>query len=624
MKKWGSYMTSEDTAYIYRIKINSMYGWFTSKRSPDNFEQIIKEKSNRIQNIKQKQTAIQRALISLEDFSKISYWVLSTVPATDMTRQNLEIIKDLVKFSPDSVFEQRITNLYFCGVNVNGTVNLNNLKSLMRRYPQVDFGWPSNPDLYHKMMDSQSTNPYSQLRAKILSYCYNDSNGDLEWLYPDSPQYNSNYNQAFKWLNQNAKSISKWYYDEPSKTTGIIWHFTDINNMANILSFKEIVSKNHGQEQAVIENNNAAHIVNDRFTKPWVHDYARFYLRPKTPTQYRNEGIYQYHGEHPNYAQLPKSLTNSLQNSFWTDGQPAHLPVPVFIGFSLSKFLEKGGHLTKGSLAGERVSDSPDEMLDDNFIFLRDHVEEIYSENYAANYLKHTEFIFPQKMDFDSRDILRIVVRSEAEKLVLLTMLAEHDSMLFSDEKHHIKPEKFVDRIIVDPSFFYFNASSVQMYNKPASLDHNQYHLYLQPPVEPSNLQIIKNNYGFTKEIDANKRLKQGVIVPKLTQITLKVRDINNNVKLIARFHDPDWILSINKWIPSKWKRKINAARNRTLKNRYYSVLYYHHQYVKLWREEGSNQWFFYENNQPENILKEEDQKILRKIEDSCSVTLLN
>ncbi|MFR0771786.1 MAG: hypothetical protein ACLSH6_08100 [Limosilactobacillus pontis] len=36
-----------------------------------------------------------------------------------------------------------------------------------------------------------------------------------------------------------------------------------------------------------------------------VHDYARFYLRPKTPTQYRNEGIYQYYGDHPTSRRCP-------------------------------------------------------------------------------------------------------------------------------------------------------------------------------------------------------------------------------------------------------------------------------------------------------------------------------
>lgn len=78
-------------------------------------------------------------------------------------------------------------------------------------------------------------------------------------------------------------------------------------------------------------------------TKPWVHDYARFYLRPKAPTQYRNEGIYQYYGDQPDFKALPKSLVNRAQTGFWTDGRPAHLPVPVFIGFSLRKFLQQGG-----------------------------------------------------------------------------------------------------------------------------------------------------------------------------------------------------------------------------------------------------------------------------------------
>lgn len=619
-------MVESKAVYIYRIYINKKYGWLVSRYADNQFKKVIKKQVNQAKNCHVNRTSIQNAFLKLSNYD-INHQLLNKIPIVDKISQVRVIVNDLQNFNPAMVLGQRIANLYFYGAgfslnsdgaSFNGSGSLQFLINLMKKYPQVDFGWPSDPDIYRqKMIVKSNLKPYSQLRAQILKYWFDQCNGNLNWLYSSAIQNNPNYQQAFNWLKQNDAKNKSWYYDQPSGTTGLIWHFTDINNMANILSYQEIASKNWGQKKKIIQNNNAASSVNDAATQPWVHNYARFYLRPKTPTQYRNEGIYQYYGSRPNFSQLPSSLTNKKDNDFWTTGKPAHLPVPVFIGFSLSKFLKRGGHLTKGSLAGKyRVKSNPEEMFDNDFTFLKDHVREIYSESYAPNWIKQTEFIFPQRMQFMAKDILRIVVRSEAEKLVLLTMLTEHDSKLFHDEKTHrqIDLHRYINRIIVDPNFFYYNGSIVQSNSAIVDNSRNQYHLYLQPPIKPGNLQCIEKTFSFTKQLSKGK---QQVDVTKLKQITLRVRDVNNEIKDVVRFHDPDWILGVSKWIPSKQMRVIDAARGYHLKNRYYSSLYYNNQYIKLWREEDTNQWHFVDNDLPANILQSKDQTLLKEIEES-------
>lgn len=562
-------------------------------------------------------TEIQQELSKhADDYSGVHPQLIGMVDREDAVGRTKVILNDLQSFAPEQVFGQRITGLYFAHKTViNRDMTLNDLQALMQKYPQVKFGWPVDEDEYRQQMAGDGAKEYVKLRAQALKYWFDQSRGDLSWLYADSAAKN-NYLQAFEWLKQNAPKLSSWYYDRPSNATGMIWHFTDINNMANILSYQEITSKNYGLKNSVIENDNAASSVNDAATKSWVHDYARFYLRPQTPTQYRNEGIYQYYGEHPDFKKLPKSLVNREHSGFWTNGRPAHLPVPVFIGFSLDKFLRRGGHLTKGTLAGKRVTDQPEGMFDDDFAFLRENVQSIYGAQGAPNYLKHTEFIFPEKMAFEGFDILRIVVRSEAEKLVLLTMLTEHDSLLFSNKQAHqkIDPQRYLDRIVVDPSFFYYHGSSVQ--TGPATDDKtNQYHVCLKPLVAPENLTREEQPYAFSKIVNGNKLR---VTVPKLKQVTLKVRDVNGEQKIVARFHDPDWILGTSKWIPSKKKREISAARGYRLRNRYYSTLYYHGRYFKVWREEGSDTWHLINSNQVANFMTPADQETLRTIEESC------
>ncbi len=79
--------------------------------------------------------------------------------------------------------------------------------------------------------------------------------------------------------------------------------------------------------------------VNETLTKSWVHDYARFYFRPKTPTQYRNEGIFGRNGH------LNRRLENNVEK-IW-EKKPAHLPIPIFITFSFKKQLFWEGMLLK-------------------------------------------------------------------------------------------------------------------------------------------------------------------------------------------------------------------------------------------------------------------------------------
>lgn len=514
------------------------------------------------------------------------------------------ILDDLQRFTPDQVFGQNVPSLYFIA-EADGRPSLGDLQGLMKKYPQFGMGWPESAAEYRQQMTTAGEKRYTKRRARCLKYWFDQAGGDLDWLYSSAQQ---NYTQAFQWLRDNRPRLAEWYYDKPSDTTGMIWHLTDINNVANILSHREITSKNDGLANGIIENDNVAS-VNDSAAKPWVDDFARFSLRPKTPAQYCIEGIYQYYGDQPDFSKLPTPLVNQNHDGFWTAGKPAHLPVPVFIGFSLKEFLQRGGHLTKGPLAGKQVADRPEEMYDDDFAFLRDNVADIYSDRQAPSRLKATEFIIPKKMEFKVEDVLRIVVRSEAEKLVLLTMLTEYGNR----EAHQaVDPQEYIDQIVVARDFFYSSGSTVQV---GAGMDvRNQYHLHLQPAIAAENLKRTEKGFGYEKTINGSE---VRVSVPELKQVTIKVRDVNGEEKTVARFHDPDWILDVSKRVPSEHEREESEARGRVLKNRYYSTLYYGGQYYKLWREEGADEWYLVGSKQPADILAPADREILKKAEES-------
>lgn len=405
-----------------------------------------------------------------------------------------------------------------------------------------------------------------------------------------------NYEEAFQKLSSSDVPES-WYEDESTNTIGLIWHFTDINNMANVLSYMQVKSKNLAIKDELVKNDNASEKINSTLTKPWVHDYARFYFHPKTPTQYRNEGIYEKHlvGEVFNKRLLNKN------GEIWTE-KPAHLPVPVFICFSLKKALNKGGFITKRSLAGEAIPNDVTQILDTNLENFKKNVLNIYCETGSRNYEKQTEFIIKNSLDFEPDDIIKIIVRSEAEKLALLTMLEEHNAKLFSNKKQHQKIDiaKYINKIVVDNAAFFNDAGSLIMVDKKPKGD-NLYSKQLKG-VKLENSQILTDDYTYDKKMSDNNEVAHVKVVNLKRQI-IKVTDINNEKKTVGVFHSPDWILNTQKW------RNI----------RYYSNIYYHHKYFQLWRKVDEDIWHIKNSNQLAN-LDEKSSQVLKKIEESYHI----
>lgn len=81
------------------------------------------------------------------------------------------------------------------------------------------------------------------------------------------------------WLKNSAR---KWW-------PHFVFHFTDINNVANILKCGKLYSRNrlHHSTQNFIDI--ASPEVIQR-TPAYYQDFVRLYFRPRTPTQFRNEG----------------------------------------------------------------------------------------------------------------------------------------------------------------------------------------------------------------------------------------------------------------------------------------------------------------------------------------------
>jgi hypothetical protein len=180
-----------------------------------------------------------------------------------------------------------------------------------------------------------------------------------------------------------------------------IYHFTDLNNAVPILNDGVIYSREAAEANSLMVTDNASKGVMGQTNSDWK-SFVRFYFRPKTPTQYRNEGV-----------RSEESLTYD-----------AHCPVPVFFLFNSEKMLCREDSLfSYGSLATDtddvyHTAEKYKEMP-----FRHIYHEGAYDPD-AESYIKfhrHAELIVPNQCSL--ADLELIVCRSAAEKETLLNLV---------------------------------------------------------------------------------------------------------------------------------------------------------------------------------------------------------
>lgn len=184
-----------------------------------------------------------------------------------------------------------------------------------------------------------------------------------------------------------------------------IYHFTNINNAVKILEGSCLYSRAYCLEHGIMSTDNASADVIDNTSERWI-DYVRLYFRPRTPTQYRNEG----------YRPLGQRELNS------------HCPIPIFFLFNSSKLLSRQDVMfSDASLArqGSNVFSSAADFkkLPFNLIYHDDVFDKQTREGERIIGARHAEVIVPNQLVLD--DLAHIWCRSEGEYKTLLAMLSD-------------------------------------------------------------------------------------------------------------------------------------------------------------------------------------------------------
>lgn len=208
---------------------------------------------------------------------------------------------------------------------------------------------------------------------------------------------------------------------QPSWWCKYAFHFTDVRNAASILGSGRLYSRYQALNHNVMQNDNASRQVIN-ITDHEVVSNVRFYFRPKTPTQYYNEGY-----KHP--------LLRYQRDAY------ANVPVPVFFLFDLAKLmthpdvkfseLSQAGHRAKTFSTVEEFSRFKFECIYDN----------TYDNFSKTKDYRHAEILIPNYIDI--RKYLHcILCRNSIEQMTLLNLLERKSVDALEQYKYLIKVHK--------------------------------------------------------------------------------------------------------------------------------------------------------------------------------------
>lgn len=212
-----------------------------------------------------------------------------------------------------------------------------------------------------------------------------------------------------------------------SEWKGSIYHFSHIDNAVEIIKNRKIQSRH----KATIKGDAAGNVVHRRGD---AHDYARFYFRPNTPTQFYNEFLgknttdgYESHGQWISWYEKARGL-----------GFPK-CPIPIFFRFSLKEVLfknEKQCCISNGNMQTNSTQFGNIDKMINKFGF-----EDLYytPQQYATkeaynryrNYAQQ-EFLVKDELSFDDLNNYEIVCPSETDRTLLINLLGEEQKDIFS------------------------------------------------------------------------------------------------------------------------------------------------------------------------------------------------
>ncbi len=305
---------------------------------------------------------------------------------------------------------------------------------------------------------------------------------------------------------------AEWISGPIAKWPKYVYHFTNIDNAVAILNDGCLLSRAAVESANELETDSASTSVLDH-TEDWVKEYVRLYFRPKTPTQYCNEGI-------------------RPVNKLYEPG--VHCPVPVFFLFDSYKVLSmRETRFSNGNLAAGA------DFGDDATFLKQIPFEKVFHDGPLQNeqkkeiiYRRHAEVVVPNQLRLDN--LKWIVCRSEAESQTL---------------KHLLSPSlkrKWIDRIVVDSrrAFFFCYWTFIEKI-LPSN---NAFVIVFNEPNGPFDVSILLTAIGTGKEYTYRRHFEK---LNEKLRLSLNKVDAPDGFNLEVRL-DNNLACSVD-WLPEEF-----------------------------------------------------------------------
>jgi hypothetical protein len=205
------------------------------------------------------------------------------------------------------------------------------------------------------------------------------------------------------WADEIRRHVETW--TQRPEVTGYSWiakyayHFTDVQNAASILQSSAIYSRAEANRLGLMRCDNASPEIIAQ-TRVEHQRYVRLYFRPKTPTQWHNEGI------------RPASQR----------GLGAHCAVPVFFCFDLVGLLsEDAVCFSDGNMRSGRTRHGNDLALFRSINFAHVYHRQAFAPDERDEIIlrRHAEVLVPGALPLEPH-IVGVVCRTAAERQTLL------------------------------------------------------------------------------------------------------------------------------------------------------------------------------------------------------------
>lgn len=269
-----------------------------------------------------------------------------------------------------------------------------------------------------------------------------------------------------KFIDSLAECNSHWYSELK------VYHFSHMFNAIDIIKNRKILSRNKAEASHSLKYDAAGSVVH-RTSK--AHPYARFYFRPKSPTQFYNECL----------GWDNSLLTHwSKPKSYYSQACELHLPkcpMPIFFEFDLQEIIAKkankcyysSGNLQTNFASVFKVDDNPNEIRTDYLYYdISDAFDMARSSGSYDRFAHHSymsrikeqsqqEFLVMDELDFSDLDSFRIFCYDEFQKNLLLHYLGddpisqkvEVNSRMYSYDKRSLQMTEDEDTITITSDY---------------------------------------------------------------------------------------------------------------------------------------------------------------------------